>query len=104
MTTPITPAEFAAARGFSERAVRRKAREIGACRILGKTMILEAEDVAALLEALKPCPLSSTGAVRSGTTGARLPGGSYAELQALRTRRSPGASQAVSKPARNTGV
>ena len=53
---PITPAQFAKERGFSERAVRRKARQLGACRILGNRMILEDEDVRAILEALRTAP------------------------------------------------
>ena len=50
----ITPAEFAASLGCSERLVRERARAIGACRIFGKKMYLMPEDVAALWEASKP--------------------------------------------------
>ena len=92
---PITPAQFAKDRGFSERAVRKKARELGACRILGRVMILEDEDVVAILEALRPCPLlSSAGQGRtSGTTAApsalQTLDGDYAALLALRTKQMP---------------
>lgn len=67
---PTTPEEFAKLRGFSPRRVRQLARELGACRILGNKMSLEDEDVRTLLEALKPCPLPSSGAARSGIIGA----------------------------------
>src|SRR5580765_8117764 len=68
---PTTPKQFAAERGISERAVRKKARDLGTYRILGKTMWFEDEDVQALREALKgPCPSPSSAAARPGTTGA----------------------------------
>ncbi len=51
---PTTPKQFAAERGISERAVRKKVREIGACRVLGRTMWLEDEDVLVLHKAIDP--------------------------------------------------
>jgi hypothetical protein len=83
----ITPAQFASRYGWSERRVRDKARELGACRILGNRMVLLPDDVQAILEATK-CPSSSTGAVKFGTTAARLPGGTYADLVKQRTKTS----------------
>src|SRR5262245_38055022 len=83
----VTPAQLAAELGWSERRVRDKARELGACRILGNRMILLPEDVNTILEATR-CPSSSTGAVKFGTTAARLPGGTYAELVKQRTETS----------------
>lgn len=47
----MTPAELAKEWGCSERRVRQMARRLGACRIIGKTMLLTPEDEAALLEA-----------------------------------------------------
>ena len=101
MITPetMTPDELAAQLGVPERRLRAMARRIGACRIFGKTMILTPDDVKALLEAARPCPLSSTAAVKSGTTAAPLPEGDYAALQALRTRQERNASQPRKKPA-----
>jgi hypothetical protein len=61
----ISPADFARAYGWSERRVREKARELGACRIFGNRMVLLPQDVTALLEAAKPCPSKSIDAVRS---------------------------------------
>src|SRR6478752_5411718 len=81
----ITPAEFARRYGWSERRVRDKARELGACRILGNRMILLPQDVASILEATK-CPSSYTGAARSGTTAGRLPEGDYEALVRQRTK------------------
>ena len=68
-----TPAELAERMGWSERHVRDKARELGACRILGNRMALLPEDVKTILEATK-CPSSYTSAAttRSGTTAAQL--------------------------------
>ena len=104
---PITPAQFAADRGFSERAVRKKARQLGACRILGRTMSLEDEDVRAILEALRPCPSPSIDAPaeRPGTTAAPLAalvrGRGYEEALALLTKPSPNRSPVQLK--RGTG-
>jgi hypothetical protein len=71
----ISPAELADQLGWSERRVRDLARRLGACRVLGNRMILLGEDVAAIMEASKPCPSKSI-AVRealSGSIGERLP-------------------------------
>jgi hypothetical protein len=51
----ISPKEFADRYDWSERRVRAKARELGACRILGNRMILLPEDVTTILEATR-CP------------------------------------------------
>jgi hypothetical protein len=81
----ITPAKLAAQLGWSETRVRAKARELGACRILGNRMILLPEDVNTILEATK-CPSSSTAAAKSGITGGRLPAGGYEDLVKQRTK------------------
>jgi hypothetical protein len=77
MTLPetITPEALADHMGWSERRVRDLARRLGACRILGNRMVLLGEDVAAIMEAAKPCP-SRSSSVRealSGSIGERLP-------------------------------
>ena len=77
MTLPetTTPEALADHMGWSERRVRDLARRLGACRILGNRMVLLGEDVAAIMEAAKPCPSKSI-AVRealSGSIGERLP-------------------------------
>lgn len=51
----VTPADLAGHIGVSERELRRLARELGACRIFGKAMILLPEDVETILEASRPC-------------------------------------------------
>ena len=76
---PSDPAEHL---GVSERTLRETARALGACRIIGKEMILLAEDVDALMEGIKQCPSLSKSAAASGTTPEQLPGGDYAALQA----------------------
>jgi hypothetical protein len=52
----VTPEQFAEHFGWSAREVRRKAREIGACRIMGNAMILIQADIDALMEATRPAP------------------------------------------------
>ena len=93
----MSPGEFAQAHGWSERAVRKLARDIGACHVLGKTMDLTDDDVKALLEATK-CPSKSSSAAISGTTGARLPDGDYEALRVQRTRQLRRVSRRRSKP------
>jgi hypothetical protein len=52
-----TPADLAKRCGWSERRVRDLARRLGACRILGRRMVLTKKDVDAILEATRPAPL-----------------------------------------------
>ena len=92
----MSPGEFARTYGWSERAVRKLARDIGACHILGKTMTLTEDDCAALLEATK-CPSKYTGAARSTITEALSMGADYAALVAQRTKQSRRASRWKSK-------
>ena len=82
----ISPSELAKRLGWSERRVRNKAKELGACRILGNRMVLLPQDVDALMEATKLCPSPSISAVRFGTSGARLPAGDFEVLAKLRTK------------------
>src|SRR5687767_13352721 len=88
----IRPGDLAAEIGVSERRIRQMARRLGACRIFGKTMILTPDDVKALLEAARPCPLSSIAEAKSGTIAAPLPEGDFEALRALRTRQQRNAS------------
>jgi hypothetical protein len=83
-----TPDELAKHLGCSARRVRSFARSLGVARVLGNRVILLQEDIAAIMEATR-CPSSSIGAVKSGTTEARLPEGSYEDLQRLRARKQP---------------
>ncbi len=41
---------------ISERLLRKRAREIGACHVIGRTMFLFPDDITAILEASKPSP------------------------------------------------
>lgn len=94
-----TPAELAAHLGVPERTLRAKAREIGACRELGKTTILLEGDVQAILEAMRPCPSKSTGAAKSGTIEAPLRGDDYGALRERLTGKSRSGSRRRSKAA-----
>ena len=98
MTAYTTPEALAADTGWSERRVRKIARELGACRIMGNRMILTADDVTAIMEASKPCPSNSTSAARSGITAAQLPSGDYEALRAQRARKLPSELLPNSKP------
>ena len=100
----VTPDVFAAHYGFSERTVREQARALGACALLGNRMILLPDHCAMILEAAKPCPSPSTVAAKSGTTGVPLPEGSYAALQAQRTKALPNGSKPRSKAKRGVVV
>ena len=86
ITTPEAVAEHM---GWSPRRVRKLAREIGACRIMGNRMVLLDEDVTAILEATRPSPSKSNSAAVSDTTNARSPDGGYKDLQKLRARKLP---------------
>ena len=91
MTLPetTTPEALADHMGWSERRVRDLARRLGACRILGNRMVLLGEDVAAIMEAAKPCPSRSTDVreALSGTIEGRLPDIDSAALLAHLTKR-----------------
>ena len=76
----ITPDEFAKHYGWSPRAVRSLARDIGACRIVGNRMVLTAADVDAILEAAKPKPRQ----LRLTLPPDNIIGGGYPALLKLR--------------------
>jgi hypothetical protein len=84
MTLPhaISPEEFAKEMGWGVKRLRRLAKKLGACRILGNRMAFLPEDVQTILEFTK-CPSSSIAAktvATSGTTAGRLPEIGYADL------------------------
>ncbi|MBZ0124101.1 MAG: hypothetical protein K8F31_09475 [Roseovarius sp.] len=99
-----TPAKLAEHFDVSERTVRRRARELGACRIIGKDMILLPEDVETILEASKPCQSKSTSAATSGTTEAQLPEGDFEALRKRLTGKSRNASRTTSNTGRGSVV
>ena len=84
----LTPAEVAARLNLPERTIRREARRHRACVIAGKAMRMSEDDVARLVEALRPCPIEFSNEASGGGTEVRLPSGGYAALQALRTKQS----------------
>jgi hypothetical protein len=98
LPTYTTPDELAAHLGVSERELRRRARELGACREMGKRMIFLEGDIQRILEEMKPCRSGSTCAAQSGTTAAAPPAGGYEALQALRTESSLSGSRPKPKP------
>lgn len=100
MTLPAVhkPAEIAAHLGMSERLVRETARAHGACRIMGKTMVLTDDDLAVFMEAIR-CPSKSTGAAKSGTIEAPLRGDDYGALRERLIAKSRKGSRRRSKAA-----
>jgi len=93
MTLPeaTTPEELAQRLGWSEKRLRSLARRIGACRVLGNRMRFLPDDVAAIMEATKPCPSRSIDAqeVMSGTIAGHLPDIDCADLLARLTKKQP---------------
>ena len=91
MTLPetTTPEELARHMGWAPKRVRRLAKRLGACRVLGNRMALMPEDVQAILEATKPCPSKSIDVreALSGNTVERLPDIDSAALLAHLTKK-----------------
>jgi len=77
------PTDLAKQWGCSERALRKLARDIGACRILGKAMWLTDDDVRAIEEAVRFRPAESSATMR-GAASLPLPAGDYEILRASR--------------------
>ena len=102
--TPAQWVDALAAMGVdvSERTLRERARSLGACRVLGKAMILLPEHIDLIFEEPEQC--------RSRNTSATVSGGSVEELQMVTdmsaealehlTRRSRPAKSATSKTRR----
>jgi hypothetical protein len=84
-----TPEALARHMGWAPKRVRRLAKRLGACRILGNRMALMPEDVQAILEATKPCPSKSTDVreALSGNIGERLPDIDSVDLLAHLTKK-----------------
>jgi hypothetical protein len=77
MTLPevTTPKALAKHLGWRMKRVKQLALKLGACRVQSGKMLLTSEDVDAIMEASKPCPLKSTAVMEalSGSIGERLP-------------------------------
>ena len=95
------PSDLAKLWGCSERTLRAKARELGACHVLGKTMWLTDEDVEAIQEATRLRPMPPIGVKEIGITGGQLPGASYEEVRARLRNEQRNGSRRNKK--RNTG-
>ena len=106
----ITPADAVAklkARNIdiSERTLRERARRLGACRVIGKTLFLLPSDIDTILNAAKPepapqCPTStSEKAATSGTTVSRWTENDTENLLKRVTGGSRKTSRASTKPA-----
>jgi hypothetical protein len=93
----LTPEQLADHLGWSARELRRKARELGACRILGNAMILTPKDVDDILEATRPCPSQSTSEATSIITAAQSEDDDYAALLASRTKKKHSDTPSTSK-------
>lgn len=82
----IDPDDLAAHLGVPARTLKKRARELGIGRQLGQVYFFINDDVGAFMEALRPCPSSSTNEAKSGTSVERLPEGNYEALRAQRTK------------------
>lgn len=107
----MAPAEIVAmfaAKGLriSERELRRKARELGCCRELGKALFFLPEDIDALFGGLQPCRSKSQSekAPRSGTSSASLTGIGLTEVLDLLERKTPKRSGTGSRRKRGNVV
>jgi excisionase family DNA binding protein len=82
----ITPEQLAKQMGWSAKRIRKLARELGACRILGNRMRLTRDDVEAILEATKPKPLGPPVRPRDifQRPSVRLPDVTYEDLVRMR--------------------
>ena len=71
----VSPEAFAKEMGWAPKRVRRLAKCLGACRILGNRMALMPDDIKTILEATKPCHSKSIDAreATSSTIAERLP-------------------------------
>jgi hypothetical protein len=92
--TPADVKAMFAAKGLnvSERSIRERARQTGYCRVQGKALFFLDEDIALLLEAMRPEPkpcLTSTSAAPSGTTRLPSKGSAFAQVRARLTKSSP---------------
>src|ERR1017187_5378932 len=85
----ITPAQLAKQLGWAEKRVRRLAKQLGACSILGNRMVLLPRHVDKIMEATEPCPSKSieVRAILSGNTVGRLPEIDSVDLLARLTRK-----------------
>ena len=100
MNKPVSPDAFAKEMGWAPKRVRRLAKQLGACRILGNRMALMPEDRQRILEHTQPCPSPSIGAPEalSGTTAGQLPDIDAAGLLAHLTKKKPRELHPRSRP------
>lgn len=89
---------------ISERTLRERARKLGACRILGKTMFLMPDDIDTIVDAAKPEPKTcqnstSEKAATTGTTTSRSTAYDTEDL----LRRLTGGSRKTSQPRKMQG-
>jgi hypothetical protein len=99
----ITPKELAAHLGVSPRTLKELARKIGACSIIGKSMILTEDDVNTIMEATR-CPSKSSSVARSGTIEAPLTGNDYEALRKRLIEKQPRGSKRKSKTVRGNVI
>ncbi|GGL80416.1 hypothetical protein GCM10011392_38780 [Wenxinia marina] len=93
-----TPEDLAAHLGVAVRTLKDRAKEIGAYRKIGATWFFLPEDVAAIMEASRPCPSRSTDAAKSGTTAGPSLEGDYGDLRARLTAKGRSGSRRKPKP------
>lgn len=104
-TTPAQAVASLADQGIivSERTLRHRARQLGACRIIGKTMFLTPADIDRIIDASRPEPRECyTNEAEFGTMNLAWTDSATEALLARLTRPKPRKSQSVSR--RKTGL
>jgi hypothetical protein len=87
MLDHVKPGDLAKDLGWSEKRLRRLAKRLGACCVLGNRMILLPRHVDLITKAVEPCPSHCIDVkrVESGTIGGPLPEISYEDRLRQRT-------------------
>lgn len=86
---PVTPEAFAREMGWAPKRVRRLAKKLGACCVLGNRMALLPHHIDQIIKATEPCPSKSIDVkeAMSGNTVGRLPDIDSVDLLAHLTRK-----------------
>jgi len=103
MLDAITPEALAKEMGWAPKRLRRLAKSLGACRVLGNRMALLPEDVRTIMEATKPCPSNyiAAKAVKFTTTTRGSTEKEYDDLLAQLSKKKPRKSRELNQATSN---
>jgi hypothetical protein len=94
----VKPRELAKDLQWSEKRLRRLAKRLGACCVLGNRMILRPHHVEIIMKAVEPCPSNCTDEKQSGTTAEPLMDVSYEDRLRQRNEKKQRKLHPRSKP------